>query len=409
MIRLISELSSSILNKNSVQDVLQTAVNRSVDKLDFIGAIIFLVDEDKKLYAKTISAGNISQKLIKLLQNPVTEIKLDIESESNNFLVQSVVNKEVRKSDSLFDFTNGFLIKSVSKTAEFITGAKSCICVPLVNKEICLGTVLFIDRERTDFSEKIENLKLLANLISIGIINAKNYEDLSESLRTQKEMMNVLAHEIKTPLTVIKNSVELLDVKVSEELAIDEKIPKLIKMIKRNIDKEVYLLNSVLNSAKVDNDTLEFLFDKVEIPKILNDEFQFFKVEAKSKGLDFYISSAPKITIETDEMRLSQVLGNLISNAIKYTDSGEVEIGAAKRGKFIEFYVRDTGQGISREDVKKLGKKFFRIESENPSNSYNGTGIGLYIAFGIIKKLGGTYNIKSSLGKGSRFSFKLPI
>lgn len=404
---IISDLSQKILSNLSVQDVVQSAVDNVVDKFNFLGGIILLTDKNK-LYAKTISSNKRSRNFIKLLGGPITELKIDLKQNIANEIVQSILNKEVRTSNNLYDFTQGVLNKPVTKTAEIITGTKSSIAIPLIYGHKSIGALYFARDVKSDFKDILAELLLVSNLISVAIINARNYQELEEALRSEKDMMDIMAHELKTPLTVVKNSIELMDLKFTKNKPEDKKILTLVRLIKSNIDKEISLLENILASAKLENTEVEI--EDVDLKEMLEMSYESFKSIAKEKNLEFTLKLGDLVKIKTDKVKLQQVIDNFISNAIKYTPEGYVEIGASKKGKFIEVYVKDSGEGISENDIKHIGKKFFRVDKEELKlERPSGTGIGLYVSFDIIRKLGGTYKIESEVGKGSTFSLKLKI
>jgi len=241
-------------------------------------------------------------------------------------------------------------------------------------------------------------------------INDKNKE-LAEALRKEKDMMDILAHELKTPLTVVKNGIDLMDLKLQKLNINDPGVERAMTLMKANITKEISLLESILASSKLDNSELKLNMEKVSANDIVLNTYESFKVEADRKKLKLSLTPLDdKMHILADPIRVQQVLDNFVSNAIKYTRKGSVEIGAFDRGQFIEFFVKDTGEGIPKESLDNLGKKFYRVEksgSDGKKNRPPGTGIGLYVAFRLIRSISGKYDIESQVGKGSTFKFSL--
>jgi len=116
----------------------------------------------------------------------------------------------------------------------------------------------------------------------------------------------------------------------------------------------------------------------------------------------------PKIKADPDKVR--RVLRNLLDNAIKFTDRGRVTVDAYEKGKFVKITIEDTGRGIAEEDLQRLFKKFGRLESDFVTAAEaGGTGLGLYISKALVEKMGGKIEVESEVGRGSTFSFTLPI
>jgi len=120
------------------------------------------------------------------------------------------------------------------------------------------------------------------------------------------------------------------------------------------------------------------------------------------------LKTPDKLTIESDERRIRQVLVNLMGNAVKFTNKGEIGITAAKKDGAVEVSVRDTGTGIRKEDMDKLFKSFSQIHTDSMPK-HEGTGLGLYLSKKILGLLGGSISAESEFGKGSVFTFKLPL
>jgi protein-histidine pros-kinase len=133
-----------------------------------------------------------------------------------------------------------------------------------------------------------------------------------------------------------------------------------------------------------------------------------FKVAVAEKGLKVSLQMPKRLVIESDERRTRQVIVNLVSNAIKFTDRGGIEINVAKKDGRVEVSVRDTGIGIRKEDMDRLFRAFSQIHTEDRPKQ-EGTGLGLYLSKRIAGLLGGNISAKSDFGRGSEFTFTLPL
>lgn len=225
----------------------------------------------------------------------------------------------------------------------------------------------------------------------------------SENLRT--EFMNIAAHELKSPVTPIKGYLELIE----SDKDVDEKIRKWARIALRNAERVLLLVNDILDVSRLDTDTMRFNMEKIDSVKILDDAAEDMKPAIKNKNLKF-IKEIPKDLpgIFADKYRLSQVLKNLLGNAIKFTDYGSISLKASIEENYLLVSVEDTGVGISSDELKKIFAKLYQAYTgEDRKNE--GAGLGLYICKEIIRKHKGKIWAKSEIGKGSSFFIKLPI
>jgi len=225
----------------------------------------------------------------------------------------------------------------------------------------------------------------------------------SEKLRT--EFMNIAAHELKSPITPIKGYLELIESNKDS----NEKIKNWARIGMRNADRLMRLVNDILDVSRLDTNTMRFNMEKLDIKEILNNAIEDIKPDVENKKLKLIIDipkELPKILC--DNYRLSQVLKNLLGNAIKFTDYGSISLKAEKKDNTLFIYVEDTGIGISNDETKKIFTKFYQAYTgEDRKNE--GTGLGLFICKEIVKKHNGEIWAESKVGKGSKFIIEIPI
>ncbi len=225
----------------------------------------------------------------------------------------------------------------------------------------------------------------------------------SENLRT--EFMNIVAHELKSPVTPIKGYLELIE---SDKDA-DEKIRNWARIALRNAERVLDLVNDILDVARLDTDTMRFNMEKIDLQELLDDTAEDIRPTIANKNLKFIKEipdNLPKILC--DKYRLSQVLKNLLGNAIKFTDYGSITLRAEEKENHLFITVEDTGIGISKSETEKIFTKFYQAYTgEDRKNE--GTGLGLFICNEIVKKHKGKIWAESEVGKGSKFTTKLPI
>ena len=221
--------------------------------------------------------------------------------------------------------------------------------------------------------------------------------------RSKSEFLAHLSHELRTPLTAILGYTDLL-------LAADEAPDKNhLQIIKRNGRHLLSLLNDVLDLSKIEAGKLEIEQLDVHLHSFVNEICSLISVNAQDKSLRLNVlaKTALPVKIKTDPTRLRQILLNLLGNAIKFTEEGEVSLHIAEahlRNKtYLRFSIRDTGVGISKNDIARLFKPFTQVANTLTSRQ-QGTGLGLAISRQLAQCLGGNISVKSQPGVGSVFT-----
>ncbi len=241
---------------------------------------------------------------------------------------------------------------------------------------------------------------------------------LEATLKYERDMLDIMGHELRTPLATARNSLVFIDSITKKGSFKPEDFQRYLNISLENIRREIQLVETILASTKIDNDKLDLKQEKVEANDVVQDSFIAYQEAAAKKDLKIS-TKLPKETLFclSDRVRIQQVLDNLVSNSIKYTEQGSIEIGLELLDNMVKFYVKDTGEGIPAKEIPNLGKKFYRINNYLQSNGKlgsrqivrpGGTGIGLYVVFQLVKAMKGKVKVESVVGKGSTFSFTVP-
>ncbi len=245
------------------------------------------------------------------------------------------------------------------------------------------------------------------------IVKAK--EKAEESDRLKSSFLSNMSHEIRTPLNAIVGFSEMFG---NDDIP-DEEKERFIPIIQENTNQLLHLIDDILDLSKMESDQLKIFMKECRVGQVLENLVDVFNNQKTGMGKEIDIRLKTEIQIEelliyTDPVRLRQVLSNLIGNALKYTESGYIEIGCSvqtkkdrKNDKFIQFYVKDTGIGISEKGQKMIFDRFTKIEDDK-TKLYRGTGLGLAISKKLVKILGGEMWVESTPGKGSTFYFTIP-
>lgn len=223
-------------------------------------------------------------------------------------------------------------------------------------------------------------------------------EKAEESDHLKSAFLANMSHEIRTPLNAIVGFSGLLAMAENE----DER-EEYINIINNNNELLLQLINDILDLAKIEANTLEFVYSDVDINQLLCDIEQTSRLKASEGVQVSFVKKLPHCIIRTDKNRLSQVITNFINNAIKFTKEGSIRFGYKHEDNKLQFFVSDTGCGIDSKIKDSVFQRFVKLDS-----FAQGTGLGLSICEMIVHKLGGEIGVESELGEGSTFWFTLP-
>ena len=249
------------------------------------------------------------------------------------------------------------------------------------NSQVVIGSLLVITRRKRNEEE---------------LVAAKDKAEQSDRLKSA--FLANMSHEIRTPLNAIVGFSSIL-----LEADDEEERSEYVQIIDTNSKLLLQLISDILDFSKIESGTLEFNYSEIEVNDMMNDIARTISLRVH-EGVEFkFVQGADKCMLVTDRNRLSQVLINLLTNAIKFTTEGAITFGYELSDEIISFYVQDSGCGIPQEQQKHIFDRFVKL------NSFaQGTGLGLPISYNIVKILGGTMGVESEVGKGSKFWFKLP-
>jgi signal transduction histidine kinase len=231
----------------------------------------------------------------------------------------------------------------------------------------------------------------------------------TESDRLKSAFLANMSHEIRTPMNAILGFSELLEDNSQEE---QDKV-MFIKLIRKNGEILLNLINDIIDISKIEANLLSIRKRPLSLNKFLNEVCNHYIETIATRNdrkIKFLVINniAPDLIISTDEIRLRQILDNLIGNAIKFTPEGSITLNAKKEGEAIYCSVSDTGIGISADQQATIFERFMQAEHDNGIN-FGGTGLGLAISKNLIELLGGNLYVESEAGKGSIFYFHIPI
>ena len=310
------------------------------------------------------------------------------------------------------------ILRKLEKSGDiemFGTDAEIWLGVPLKIEGKVTGVLAIqsYTNENAYDNSDMEILEFIAEQVGVSIERKKVEQDLinalekaEESDRLKSAFLCNMSHEIRTPMNGILGFAQLL--KELELTGLEQK--EYIKHIEIGSDRMLNIITNIVNISKIESRQMEVSISKTNVNEQIEKIHTTFIPEAEKKGLQLLVNNTvlPKETvINTDREKIYEILTSLVKNAIKFTQTGSIEFGFEKKGKYLEFFVQDTGEGIHQEKQEIIFERF-RQGSESMSRTYDGAGLGLSISKSYVEMLGGKIWVESELGKGSTFYFTIP-
>ncbi|MBI2533498.1 MAG: GAF domain-containing protein, partial [Deltaproteobacteria bacterium] len=294
-------------------------------------------------------------------------------------------------------------------------GLISYLGVPLIVKDEAVGVLNLYTKEEHEFSdEEVEFLVTLAGQATVAIQNAQMFAEvqtreteLKRANKIKDEFLGVISHELRTPLNVIMGYTGLLVEGLCGELSAEQN--KAAQTVMSQSKDLLTLVNHILQATQIESGNPPVSKTAVNLTRFLDELKTAYDLPTKKQlTIDWdYPLDLP--SVETDSGKLKEILQNLISNAIKFTEDGTISITARYRpeAKAVVFKVADTGTGIPKELVPIIFEKFRQVDGSN-TRAHDGVGLGLYIVKKYTELLGGEVEVKSEIGKGSTFTVTIP-
>lgn len=402
--------------------------------LGFIGVKNLLQPiENIKEAALRYSKGDFSQKIyppsdneLKTLAESLNSMaaqldeKLDIIGEQNN--LQEVVLESMKEGVLAVDYDERILllnttaakilnisdIKVQGKTLQEVIRVSEIqkFFKKLISEESPQEAEIILQHEKDKFLQlsgtmlyDMDNKALGALVVFNDITNLKYLDTL------KKDLVANVSHELRTPVTTIKGFIETL-----REGAIDDpkNAERFLNIISKHIDRLNMLIDDLLILSKLEEKPDEIKVSNENISSVLNSVAEDYEFKANEKKIKLSINCNDKLEARINKHLIEQAIGNLVDNAIKYSDKKtNIEAGAYIEDEQLIIYVNDEGYGISQDHMPRLFERFYRID-KGRSREEGGTGLGLAIVKHIINTMNGTIDVDSTPGKGTKFTVKIP-
>lgn len=349
---------------------------------------------------------------------------------------QDIQNKQIIAIDELRYLVTQTQDEFLTQLVAYMEQHHIALVVPLYIKNEALGFIFLGEKKSGDpyTNEDLNFLHILGAQAGISFKNAKLYEEqlkfadtlqqevdkatkelksankeLKKLDQAKSEFISIASHQLRTPMTAIKGYMSMVE--DGDFGQVPDKIQKPVHAVLESSNRLLRLIEDLLNISRIESGRMQYEFEMGNMQRLVESVFEELQNHAKKKNLKFvyHAPQEPIPDIPMDTMKIREVVMNLADNAIKYTDTGTVELFLEVKGNEVKYWVKDTGRGLTAEDKGKLFKKFSRVGSSQLVHT-EGTGLGLYIAKQIIKKHKGKLWAESEGAmKGSVFALSLKI
>jgi len=291
-----------------------------------------------------------------------------------------------------------------------LMGMASLIIVPLAARGKVFGSMTFVSAQKQFAKDDVYYAEEITRTVGLSVDNTKLFEEAQKAIRIRDEVLAVVSHDLKNPLSAIQLTTQVFQRKF--QITNDATIPtaqiqKMMQSIERATTRAILLITDLLDFSKVTSGKLEVVLKPVPVGQLISESVDFLKILALERSLDLnWETQSTDLEVQCELGRIQQVLSNLIGNAIKFTPpGGKINVKAEKLQNEMIFSVRDTGPGIHQQDIPHLFERYWQAKETKQF----GSGLGLAICKGIIDAHHGRIWAESEFGHGSVFYFTLPL
>lgn len=450
---IIFRITNHLITTLNPAEVAKRSVDFIPKETGYLGAVLSLVNEkDSTFRAVAVTQTEFEERVRSILKKDYSDFPTDLSKadENNSAVVRALLDKETKIVKTIKETFYPSLPAVLAEGVQALLNVKSTISIPVKARDKVIGVMTFvlIDKSPEQLTEDdhglmnvivnqvgiaLENANLLKKLELTSIKLKESSERYLQIAQEQKDQIDVMGHEVRTPLTVILQELNLLlDMILTEEKreqwtrgeVLPEDAMRVIDGLKSMsvaAKQEKAIVNNMLEAARIDKQTFELNYSEFDIFEILNWAIKEStkRLESKNRvGKITLNTNLDKLIVEADKSRIKQCIDGLFDNAEKYGINPEdqtlnIDVSVKEESGMAEISFKDHGIGIDPKDMDKLGKKFSRLNPYSNGSKLvrpGGTGLGLYTFKGIMEHHSGKLLIESDgVGKGSTFTLRFPM
>ena len=398
----LGKVSQAINSSLDLQTVLSTILGHACEISETAGGAIYVLNEVKNEFVLEAGHNMTEEHLAAVREHPV---------QLGDTLVGQCAQRRAAVQISDLTEAEAHPIFDVLKRAGF----RALLAVPLLHQERAIGALLVRRRRPGAFSPEIVNLlQQFASQSSLAIYNASLFREIEQKSQQlavasqhKSQFLANMSHELRTPLNAILGYTELMQDGLYGELP--GKTKDVLERVQKNGRHLLGLINDVLDLSKIEAGQLVLSLEDYSMKDVVQTVVSATELLAAAKRLPLKVDLSGDMPVgRGDERRITQVLLNLVGNAIKFTDEGEVRIAAEATNGMFSVAIADTGPGIPEAEQTRIFNEFHQVDSSNTKKK-GGTGLGLAISKRIVELHGGRVWVELQVGRGSTFRLELPL
>lgn len=427
-------LQKIILNTLNFNEVVEKIVNGLLTELGYLDLgyriiVLTLFDKDKNVLKRiSLSQTDEARKALEASAVPFHEIEIPL-SAKDNLLIRAFTEQKPFVTEYWPEIFTPVLTPDEAITNQKAAGIKTSLIYPVMVKGSPIGVLIFsMNKANSEASDEEKNLiGGFTDIVGLAVENSRLYSAvestkveleeannrLQELDKKKDEFVSLASHELRTPMTAIKSYLWMALAGRGGPLT--EKQHYYLDRSYSSTNRLIKLVNDLLNISRIESGRVVLDFVETKITDLINNSISEVKPRANELGIKLTVDCGPsgdtKVVCDVD--KISEVLINIIGNAIKFApDGGEVAVTSGVQGNTVVVHVKDNGEGLEPEDIGRLFQKFSLVKESYITNqrASQGTGLGLYISKSIVELHKGKIWVESAgRGKGSTFSFSLKI
>jgi signal transduction histidine kinase len=401
-LRVLGEVSQAVNSTVDLQTVLKTIVSKSVQLSDTDAGSIYVFSNERQEFRLRATHG-MDDAMIAAIRN--TRIGV-----GETIIGEAASRRTPLQIADLHETPTAQVNEAIARA-----GFRGLLVVPLLRPGRVVGALVVRRRAPGEFAQStIDLMQTFAAQSGVASQNARLFREIEDKSRQlevasqhKSQFLANMSHELRTPLNAILGYTELILDNIYGDMP--SRAREVLDRVQVNGKHLIGLINDVLDLSKIEAGQLNLTIEDYDAATIVQAVVAATESLAQNKGLELRSAVAEGLPrARGDERRLTQVLLNLVGNAIKFTDSGYVEIAARQTGGRLEFAVADSGPGIAEADRERIFGEFQQVDDSN-TRKKGGTGLGLAISKRIVEMHGGTISVDSVVGTGSTFKVTLPL